>query len=123
MIDFDLDAVDARHDQAVLVGRKLVDDVCPSTADLAKLFACCSDIPEVLAYASGLERRLREAEHSDSKDDILLSDGTHLYWSTHCRHERHSKCAETELAPGVPRKPSQCKTCEAPCICECHKDG
>ena len=52
--------------------------------------------------------------------DILFADGVHWYWSTHCRHGRHRKCAATELAPGVPRLPAQCKECAAPCRCDCH---
>jgi hypothetical protein len=64
--------------------------------------------------------------------DILeiAPDGiTHTYWSTHCRHaialsrpDLHDRCKATELAPGVPRRPAQCKTeeCRAPCICPCH---
>jgi hypothetical protein len=54
------------------------------------------------------------------KLDVVMADGQHLYWSTHCRHERHEKCNATELAPGVPRVPAECKTCSAPCICKCH---
>jgi hypothetical protein len=45
----------------------------------------------------------------------------HYYWSTHCRHERHGDCAATELAPGVPRRPAQCKTCGSVCLCSCHE--
>lgn len=45
---------------------------------------------------------------------------THVYYSTHCRHKRHKACAATELAPGIARRPAQCKTCAAPCICWCH---
>ena len=62
-----------------------------------------------------------------SKIDVLHEDGTHIYWSTHCRHggedpddPYHRACTATELAPGVPRKPAQCKTCAAPCVCGCH---
>ncbi len=51
--------------------------------------------------------------------DIVLPDGTHIYWSTHCRHGRHDDCAAEEIAPGVPRRPAQCKTCAAPCVCPC----
>lgn len=59
--------------------------------------------------------------------DVLYDNGEHNYWSTHCRHaiaddtpERHQACRATELAPGVPRRPAQCKTCGAPCRCPCH---
>lgn len=59
-----------------------------------------------------------------AKADTILPDGRHLYWSTHCRHastpEEHAACAAVEHAPGVPRKPAQCKVCEASCDCECH---
>lgn len=57
------------------------------------------------------------------KVDVVFADGSHRYWSTHCRHDRHDACAATELAPGVPRQPSQCKTCAAPCLCPCHTKG
>jgi hypothetical protein len=52
--------------------------------------------------------------------DVILPVGTHYYWSTHCRHSNHDACRATELAPGVPRRPAQCKTCAAPCRCLCH---
>jgi hypothetical protein len=76
----------------------------------------------------------------DAKVDVILPDGTHRYWSTHCRHapppskrrsssqrrdqpDGHDACAATELALGVPRQPSRCKTCAAPCGCWCHQEG
>lgn len=49
--------------------------------------------------------------------DVVYPDGFHSYWSTHCRHGNHEACNATELAPGVPRRPAQCKTCGAPCAC------
>lgn len=55
--------------------------------------------------------------------DVVHPDGTHDYWSTHCRHGNHEACSATELAPGVARRPSQCKTCAAPCRCSCHQSG
>ena len=57
---------------------------------------------------------------AEARLDWIWSDGCHDYWSTHCRHDNHEACAATELAPGVPRKPAQCKTCAAPCFCSCH---
>src|SRR5262245_42365227 len=54
--------------------------------------------------------------------EYFLPDGTHLYWSTHCRHDGHEACGATELAPGLSRQPAQCKTCAAPCTCDCHRD-
>lgn len=56
----------------------------------------------------------------DAKVDVILPNGLHLYWSTHCRHGNHDACRATELAPGVPRCPAQCKGCAAPCVCLCH---
>lgn len=67
-------------------------------------------------------RLLSRKQELTSKDDRVFSDGSHLYWSTHCRHGSHKACEATELAPGVPRKPAQCKTCGAGCICWCHED-
>ena len=71
--------------------------------------------------------------------DVLNTEtGEHRYWSTHCRHGNHEACSATEImgplrvgARGsdgrypvtetrVPREPAQCKTCAAPCICDCH---
>jgi hypothetical protein len=57
----------------------------------------------------------------DAKVDAVLPDGTHRYWSTHCRHDDHDACRATELAPGIPRRPAQCKGCGSPCLCPCHK--
>lgn len=53
--------------------------------------------------------------------DVIGPNDEHWYWSTHCRHGRHVDCTATELAPGVPRRPAQCKTCAAPCQCYCHQ--
>ncbi len=57
----------------------------------------------------------------DAKLDVVFADGSHRYWSTHCRHNNHEACSATELAPGVPRRPAQCKGCGSPCLCGCHK--
>jgi hypothetical protein len=71
------------------------------------------------------------------KLDAILPDGTHRYWSTHCRHAgpspddpRHADCSAKWLhgptvmdgvTTAIARMPAQCKTCAAPCICPCHK--
>ncbi len=54
--------------------------------------------------------------------DEVWPNGLHRYWSTHCRHGRHDDCDATTIGGplGAPRKPAQCKTCEAPCRCRCH---
>jgi len=64
--------------------------------------------------------------------DVINPDGSHWYWSTHCRHAiltpddpaGHEACRATSF-PGAPegtRNPSRCKICHAPCRCECHAD-
>jgi hypothetical protein len=66
----------------------------------------------------------------NAKVDVIWPDGTHRYWSTHCRHGIHVLCSaerllgmhpEQHVLTAVERKPAQCKTCSAPCICDCHK--
>ena len=68
-------------------------------------------------------------EYLGAKVDVILPDGTHTYWSTHCRHGAHGACSATLMQgegkqSGFPvqirRKPAQCKTCASPCICPCH---
>jgi hypothetical protein len=67
----------------------------------------------------------------DAKVDALMADGTHRYWSTHCRHDDHEACSATVLIGPEPystrgrrmsieRQPAQCKHCAAPCVCPCH---
>lgn len=73
------------------------------------------------------------------KIDAIMADGAHRYWSTHCRHGDHEACSATEIVGvggstvrgvrqqrvylttpvTVARKPAQCKTCAAPCVCPC----
>jgi hypothetical protein len=85
---------------------------------------CTGDCPDGLTAAT-IERR--ESVHSFA--DLLFRDGTHRYWSTHCRHGNHHLCSATFIAgqrEGQPayidRKPAQCKdpNCQAPCLCSCH---
>lgn len=81
------------------------------------------------------------------KIDVILPNGTHRrYFSTHCRHdngdgEGHKACSATEISGSgttrrgvvgkvvhverpvsIARRPAQCKTCSAPCVCPCHKE-
>ena len=46
--------------------------------------------------------------------------GDHEYLSTGCRHGNHAYCQDTEGAVG-PKVPGQCKFCESPCVCACHR--
>jgi hypothetical protein len=70
----DLDAVSQRHDEAILVSRKTLEDPLISTADLAKLFACCSDIPELLTEMSRLQMVVKEIEKPGA---LLCACGTY----------------------------------------------
>jgi histidine triad (HIT) family protein len=68
----------------------------------------------------------------DAKVDALMADGTHRYWSTHCRHGHHDLCSAAAILGVIPdslgvvtsisRRPAQCKDsqCQAPCVCPCH---
>lgn len=57
----------------------------------------------------------------DAKPDVLFADGTHRYWSTHCRHGDHDACSSTVLCDSagnaINRVPASCKQCGAPCRC------
>jgi len=66
------------------------------------------------------------------KVDAVLPDGTHLYWSTHCRcnPNGHDGCSAKWMegptvmdgvTTSIARRPAQCKTCASPCICPCHE--
>lgn len=70
-----------------------------------------------------------ELELQGCKIDIILPSGRHMYFSTHCRHDLHGNCSATVLVGGNPhgdgdsavaRRPAQCKTCAAPCVCGHH---
>lgn len=45
---------------------------------------------------------------------------THVYLSTGCLHGHHDYCQNNTGAAGT-KIPAQCKFCEAPCVCDCHK--
>lgn len=93
-------------------------------------------MPEPIVSQAEALRTIEELERLFGyKIDAILPDGTHLYYSTHCRHAedaddiRHLACG---LSQGVDadgkqfaRRPAQCKTetCAAPCICTCHKEA
>lgn len=68
--------------------------------------------------------------------DAVLPCGCHRYWSTHCRHGFDSQCNASKVfgleadAPswsehlvGIQRRPAQCKSCSAPCVCPCHREA
>lgn len=79
------------------------------------------DAAEVDGIIWGI-KQLRGHDNRSDKTDVVLASGVHEYWSTHCRHGNHAACKATELAPGVSRKPAQCKTCSAACTCSCHRE-
>lgn len=45
--------------------------------------------------------------------------GQHAYYSTGCRHGRHTYC-QGEAGQAGAKKPAECKFCGAKCICWCH---
>lgn len=47
--------------------------------------------------------------------------GRHAYYSTSCRHGRHAYCQGETGVMGA-KTPAQCKFCEEPCICWCHRE-
>lgn len=51
----------------------------------------------------------------------------HIYLSTACLHKLHAYCQaqyghaeDTTFNYKWPKKPAECKFCDAPCVCECH---
>ncbi len=101
----------------------------PSVVVGAELTALAGQQATILGdSATVVASRLRADEsveivfETSAQIDVVTSDGHHAYWSTHCRHDRHDPCKATEIAPGVPRRPAQCKTCSAPCLCPCHSE-
>lgn len=51
--------------------------------------------------------------------DQAQQDG-HVYLSTSCLHGEHGYCQSHTGLSGA-KKPSRCKFCEAPCVCDCHQ--
>jgi hypothetical protein len=118
-------------------------DVDPVAEDAraAELLKQASDAAE--ADKRGYQRGVVEGVFPrNAKVDVIWPDGTHRYWSTHCRHDRHEDCSATEITgpatirrgvlskrvhlerpASIERRPAQCKTCASPCICDCHKEA
>jgi hypothetical protein len=74
------------------------------------------------------ERAARQILDRLGAIDVVLPDGTHRYYSTHCRHGDHDACCSTVLRDDagnvVNRRPASCKGCGAPCSCEeCKANG
>lgn len=93
-----------------------------------------------------IEEDVRHSDHRVLIDVLEIApDGTtHTYWSTHCRHAAlldgaeakrlHGMCSATEMSgrnvlaregwrATIARNPAQCKHCQSPCICPCHKSS
>lgn len=51
---------------------------------------------------------------------LTREDGQHVYLSTSCLHDLHAYCQSHTGSVGM-RVPAQCKFCEAPCVCSCHR--
>lgn len=105
LLDDDLDAIDARHDEAVLIERKM-EKTELNERDLHWLFACVSDIPELLKYVSKLRDSLAEAEacimlgqgvlDSDSRAWALLDEYDGTGDSVRMLRERLALCTRLE---------------------------
>lgn len=52
-----------------------------------------------------------------------MTTATHVYLSTACLHGEHGYCGCQVTGDGKPKKPAECKFCDARCICECHQAG
>jgi len=69
---------------------------------------------------------------------LLLAQGEHYYLSTACLHGKHDYCVAAIVTDenfvalsteetvsfatvGRRKKPSECKFCDAKCICPCHR--
>lgn len=48
--------------------------------------------------------------------------GTHAYLSTGCLHGEHGYCQAKTGQTGN-KKPATCKFCDAPCVCNCHREA
>lgn len=64
-----------------------------------------------------------------ARADVMLPDGSHTYFSTHCRHGSHQLCESnaitgltvvSERPVAIGKVPARCKGCASPCVCECH---
>lgn len=58
---------------------------------------------------------LNRLNNEGVKWDVVLPDGTHLYWCTGHRHGYGDHCGSTKNVHGEPKEPGQCKWCEATC--------
>ena len=65
--------------------------------------------------AAGLTDEQREGFRLQS----LHNKGFGHYLSTACYHEKHDYCAAMTGYQGE-KRPSQCKFCDARCVCVCH---
>ena len=52
---------------------------------------------------------------------LACCHGTHVYLSTGCLHDQHGYCQSHTGQSGA-KTPAQCKFCQAPCTCPCHKE-
>lgn len=127
-------------EDVALVTDALRNAITPGTVLTAKAIAAA-----VIPALAAAGRLLPEGASPDrrmwifpieAKVDAILPDGTHRYWSTHCRHNRHEACSATSQrgepvsdgrfptrAVDIQRHPAACKSCLAPCICWCHATG
>lgn len=97
---------------------------------MAEMQFCTCESYDCRGGCCGLGRCSCSGELWGAKVDAILPDGTHRYWSTHCRHGHHGLCSAKRIVgakedgsgqAAIERKPAQCKTCAAQCVCPCHQ--
>lgn len=52
---------------------------------------------------------------------VVVCGEKHAYLSTGCLHGNHDYCKNTEGRAGT-KRPAECKFCQAPCLCSCHRE-
>jgi hypothetical protein len=63
-----------------------------------------------------------------SKGELIVPSKmvqSHEYLSTSCLHHQHDYCQSVTGSNGTTewvKTPSSCKFCDAPCICQCHRE-
>lgn len=126
----------SRYDQLSPLARALVDDY--DALDLAEMLVKAQDelAAHRAAYAldAPLRDQLQAAVKALGKSETELArlrgqpapaatEATeHHYLSTGCLHGQHDYCQSHTGQAGA-KTPAQCKFCQAPCTCPCHKEN
>lgn len=71
---------------------------------------------------AGMAAVLAIVEREQQRCQWCNTSAGHRYLSTGCLHGEHDYCRSMTGYQGE-KRPSQCKFCEAKCVCPCHADG